>query len=145
MESFKWAALWLAAVSLCVAALLTLFPWLMIGSFADIEFKHVDVNKYGEYTLIISSTMTARTSIEEGLYWGRQDAGSKGSGNERLWGWPVRRYSFLRFILDPEDFSRRPLVPRPDRSLIHEGETRRFHLGQRLYIFDFKSADGLRH
>jgi len=146
MQSLKWAAIWFMAMALAGAVLLSICPWLMTSSYADITIAHITVDKEGHYTVGFSADAAARTTVITGFYDGAKYLGGGSDGHSNFFGGTTHETTGVMFGLDPDDVTAGyPTVPRPDRLLVHEGETRHLRHGERMYLFDFKSPDGMRH
>ena len=146
MEWFKGLALWFGSVALAVILGLAICPRLMTGSYADITIDRISVDKNGQYSVGISELTAKGTEVIEGFYDGTHYNGGGRGGNDGLFGWPSQGSAGVMFTLDPESTTeRRATRPRPERLLVKTGDTRRVRAGQRFYLFDFETADGIRH
>jgi len=146
MELLKWIALWFLALAVAVLVLLNTCPWIMTGSYADITINSIKIDTNGQYSLGFSAVAAARTTVITGFYDGAKWLGGGGGSSGSFFGEPTHQMAGVMFCLDPENLTGgRKRVPRPDRLLVREGETHHLNPGERLYLYDFKSPDGVRH
>jgi hypothetical protein len=146
MPLLRPLALWFGLLAVGVILLLALCPRILTGSYADVTITKITQTFPGQYSVECTARTAAGTTLSTGFYDGKKFMGGGSGGNNGFFGWPITGSLGVMFTLDPESQTgHTPLVPRPDRLLIKEGQTATLHPGQRLYFFDFTTADGIRH
>ena len=143
MQLLKGLVLWFAAFGVAIVLVLSIYPRILTGSYADITIDRVSVSDYGQYNVTYSTRLAARTSLVE-KFTPVTNAMGAVAANSGYLGWPRRGSVDVSLMLDPEDLAAgRRREPRPDRMLVHEGQTCRLTPGKRLYFYNFKAADGV--
>jgi hypothetical protein len=146
MTLLRPLALWFGMLVAGVILLLAFCPRLLTGAYADITITKIIQPFPGQYNVECSTVVAAGTSESEAFFDGTKPGGGGYGGNTGFFGWPSKGSVGVGFTLDPESTKTgRTPVPRPERLLIKEGQTITLHAGQRLYFYDFTTADGIRH
>ena len=138
----------LVFISMAVGATLWLFPKLITGDYADITITKITETSGGQMTLSFSTVFSSDASLVEAFYADNKYLGGGSSTGGGFLGRPGRGSGIVCFDLNPK---RSPVTgrfadsPLAGRLLVHEGDQKTLHAGERLYFHDFQTSDGVRH
>jgi hypothetical protein len=128
--------------------LLWMFPKMITGDYAEITIGKIGTEPNGEVSVQYSSEASSQTPVLEAFYSGdKYEGGGSGTGGG-LFGRPVKGGAGVMFMLHPETMHGPDEMPKEiwaKRLLVHEDQKIRLHGGERLYFYNFVTADGIRH
>jgi len=144
----KYLGLIVAILGSIILLTLWAFPKVITGNYAEVTITQITPEPNGHIKLGLSMVSSAGTTKVTEFYDGAKYlGGGRGSGSGPF-GRPSTETEIDEFGLNPENIpSADKLEDSPwlTRLLVHVGETRRLRIGEKLYFYDFTTADTVRH